>query len=205
MSKLTEAATAALGLKKPAKTEVFQRVRELIEAGNLPPDDAAMFYKFFAPPVPKKPRTDFEWVAQAAAGRNEPRRYLHTLRAIDGVLVATDRHRLHATPTDLPNGAYDVLGVAVGVEEPDRFPRNYARVVPNPREGEAYRLSDIELPVVVTDWGELVRFPTGLHVNHRYWRQAVSRVPSGAEVVVASDRLVVGDGEKVAVIMAVRV
>lgn len=60
------------------------------------------------PRPPSKAKTGAKWVASAVAVKdNDSRPTLKVLWAIDGMLYASDGHRLHRMATDLPNGCYD--------------------------------------------------------------------------------------------------
>lgn len=62
---------------------------------------------YFSPPVPKKPKTAWQWVALASDHkRKDTREFLHYLNAQDGVLFGADGKRLHWCATELANGAY---------------------------------------------------------------------------------------------------
>lgn len=110
MDKLSTIATIAHGSRKPNKAHAFRVVRNLIASGNAPNDEQlAILYGYFQPAVPKKPKTVFDWVA-LALGKNDVRRQINMLHVKNGVLYATDGHRIHYAPTELADGCYDKSG-----------------------------------------------------------------------------------------------
>src|SRR5699024_9826523 len=60
---------------------------------------------YFAPSIPKTAKTSMEWVAKAAA-KKDNRKYLEYVRVQDGTAYAVDGERIHYAPSDLPEGWY---------------------------------------------------------------------------------------------------
>jgi len=95
--------------KKANKSQAFETVLKMKRNKALDPGELDSLLLHFAPPQPKTPTTPLQWVASAIRKPNskDKRTYLSYLRVHDGVLMATDGHRLHATYTELDDGCYD--------------------------------------------------------------------------------------------------
>lgn len=101
----------AVKIKKPTKTDAQQIIKRIAEQCPEQIQDLAALYVYFMPATPKKPKTDFQWVAQAA-GKKDVRYYLNYVYVDEKNIVATDGHRLHMIPNSdniepgyyLPNG-----------------------------------------------------------------------------------------------------
>lgn len=92
---------------KPTRKKAYSIILSLRESlGPEHADDLESLINYFAPAVPKNPKTAFEWVA-AAAGKSDVRFYLNYVYVENGRMVATDGARLHLAKTDLANGFYD--------------------------------------------------------------------------------------------------
>ena len=130
-------ATIALTLPKTKKRawESLTALIEALDAGNYPVDDLvphlAQLYAHHMPEPPAKPKTAWDWVARAANPKNV-RPYCQAVFVKDGLAYATDGRRIHAAPTDLPDGAYNAAGDQVSVDvDLDRLP--HTRIIPDPR------------------------------------------------------------------------
>ncbi len=174
---LNEIATRAANFRyKTKKEDAFQIVRELAEK-PVDPESLAKLYAFFMPPLPAKAK-GFKWVARAM-GQNDVRYYLNYVHSEGSRVVATDGHRLHLMPGDLPAGYYDKAetqcNVAANYPDIDRV------IPPRHQAEEKYNLHEIlhKLPVVEVG-GVKVKthayvLPDGSHVNKRYLDQAVAK------------------------------
>lgn len=93
---------------KPNKATAFDTVLELrLQEGDIGPNTEKLdqLLNFFAPAIPAKPKTPFEWVAKAA-GVKDVRQNLNSVYVENGTMVGCDGHRLHWAPTTLENGYY---------------------------------------------------------------------------------------------------
>lgn len=124
--------------RKPVKSFVFDHVRKLVLDGKLPPDEAAALYAYFMPAPPKKPKTAFQWVALAVAGKNEHRYYLRFVYVTDDHLVGCDGFRLHVAlnADGLPPGYYNVKGDRVHDTDEFAYP-DWARLLAPYQSGSA--------------------------------------------------------------------
>lgn len=91
--------------KKPTRKEAFDLACKA-KSHHLTESEIDSLINYFAPSVPSSPKTAFQWVARAVA-INDIRQYLQFVHVSDGVMYATDGHRLHWADTDLTNGYYD--------------------------------------------------------------------------------------------------
>lgn len=92
---------------KPSRNEAYLKLLDLKE--RVPSEEYVidLLINYFAPSVPKVPKTAFQWVAKAVADDRDIRKYLRYVHVLDGEMVATDGHRLHIAKTNLANGFYD--------------------------------------------------------------------------------------------------
>ena len=91
--------------KKPTRKEAFDLACKA-KSHPLTEVEIDSLINYFAPSVPSSPKTAFQWVARAVA-INDIRFYLNYVYVSEGVMYATDGHRLHWADTDLANGYYD--------------------------------------------------------------------------------------------------
>lgn len=112
--RINQAATDAANWKRISKKGAFDIIIDLIESGApLNERQAGELYGYFLPPVPKTAKTPRDWVAKTTAGKRRTRYSLEFVRVESGRMVAADGHRLHFTPSDLPDGYYDTNGALV--------------------------------------------------------------------------------------------
>lgn len=104
--------------KKPTRKEAFDLACKA-KSHHLTESEIDSLINYFAPSVPSSPKTAFQWVARAVA-INDIRQYLQFVHVSDGVMYATDGHRLHWANTDLANGYYDAK---TGARVDDKFVR----------------------------------------------------------------------------------
>lgn len=108
----------ALNLRKAAPKARWQAIQILIQAlqesgtqlDNKALGALATLYAGHMPKPSKEPKSVFDWVAKAA-GVKDARPYLTVVHIIEGVMYASDGHRMHTAPAQgLENGIYDVAG-----------------------------------------------------------------------------------------------
>lgn len=203
---LTEIATIAQGRSKPNKKAIHQLIAELIRTGKIDAgyEDLADIYAWFMPPIPAKAKTPQDWVAKAMA-KDDIRDYLNYLYSDGTRLIATDGHRLHLCPTDLPEGYYDAAGTScdVGFTFPD-----VDRVIPA-LDGLLGLPVTESFPVEVNKFDmHCYRLPDGPLVQKSYLDAAINRESTGTIYYSPDDngraiRVHLG-GDRLAVIMPVR-
>lgn len=200
---ITKAATRATAMKKPNKKEAHEIVRELISKGALTGHEAAALYAYFMPSVPARPKTPEQWVARAVAV-NDVRAYLKYLYSDGKRLIASDGHRLHLCPTELPEGYYDTNLQPLDSKNMGKYP-DVDRVTP--KDGETHTVTAEQLQV--EEFGKPVtyvyRLPHGVMVNKKYWDDAASHLETTTYLVGESRavRIDYEDG-RLAVIMPLR-
>lgn len=173
---VSDIATRAANLPhKVKKADAFARVKELAEKpADL--DTLAHLYAYFLPPLPAKAKDPAVWVARAK-GVNDVRHYLNYLYSDGNRLIATDGHRLHLMPTNLPAGFYDKARNPVDVDA--KYP-DVDRIIPKLDQGTPHKLEDLAgLPVRTSEVGARGQYtihayelPGGVCVNKTYWDQA---------------------------------
>lgn len=96
-----------LGHKRPTKAQANIALRAYIDQHGLPEYDSnlADLVAFFLPPVPKKPKSAFQWIA-SAAGVKDIRQWVNYVHVTNGQCFATDGHRLHIMLSHLDEGVY---------------------------------------------------------------------------------------------------
>jgi len=146
---LSEVAKQAIGAKKPTKADAHLIIQDLIQSNALSLRDAVALYTYFRPPIPKKAKTDMDWVAKAI-GKGDVRAYLNYLYSTGDRIAATDGHRLHIikNPDEkkYPEGSYlDVSGVVVSDVEDFGFKYpNIDRVIPPEDNQEEVDTQEVE-------------------------------------------------------------
>ena len=169
--------------------------------------EMAQLYAYFMPKTPAKPKTPEAWVALAMA-KNDVREYLQFLYSDGKRLMATDGHRLHIVPTELPEGYYDkqlnkLENIEYRYPEVDRvIPENYSMTL-DPKELKAihYGTEDGKAPRVAWAFGELA-------INKPYLDQALLGFPMDQLIKHGGKdkAILIEDGEgRLAVIMPVRI
>lgn len=91
--------------KKANKKTAYQMVEQLKQGDTLKPEQLDSLLLYFAPSIPKKATSALQWVAKAAA-KKDNRKYLEYVRVQDGTAYAVDGERIHYAPSDLPEGWY---------------------------------------------------------------------------------------------------
>lgn len=119
--------------EKVGKLSKQQLIRHLesmyIEATESTRPLLADLYTHFLPPVPKRAKNAFEWVAKACS-KELQRPYLNHVYCDGSKIVATDGHRLHyaTAPDGIEKGFYDHTGKKI--EGADYTFPDWERVVP---------------------------------------------------------------------------
>ena len=132
-------ATGAMNASNPSRSTMIDIMMKMCmdEGHVLTEHEQVLLYGFFSEKIPKTPKTDLQWVALAASKvSDDGRPYLRAIQVLNGVMTATDGHRLHQAPTDLADGFYDGKGQVVDMSD-WTFP-DTSRVIPpstaTPRE-----------------------------------------------------------------------
>lgn len=91
--------------RKANKKAAYDMAVKLKKGETLNADELDSLLLYFAPSMPKTAKTSMEWVAKAAA-KKDNRKYLEYVRVQDGTAYAVDGERIHYAPSDLPEGWY---------------------------------------------------------------------------------------------------
>ena len=120
-------------IERPNKTTAFDLTVKLASGVELSQVEKCLLVNYFSPPLAKKPKTAFQWVALAAA-KKDVREYLKYVYVTDqGEMVASDGERMHYAPTDIPGGFYcPKTGLKVNVDL--KFPENWQRIAKESRQ-----------------------------------------------------------------------
>lgn len=193
-------------LKKDAAEDLIVEMASRIpgEVHNL-----AKLLALLKPPAVAA-KTVAAWVAKAAA-KKDIRKYLNYVYVNEGVMVATDGHRLHLAPSDLEPGLYDpksmvkIWGSDTEVEgHPGKFP-DYRRILPV-ADVESTDLANVEIkerlklftPCTVTLGGKTA------DINLDYWEDALMRCDKVAVRGPRESLRLEGPSGEIAVIMPIR-
>lgn len=153
----------------PSKADAFATLQEAIKGDGRPSDyQLAKMYKFFLPGNVKT-KTDFDWVALAVS-KDTTRPYLHHVFVDDGIMVATDGHRMHHAPTELPDGFYDKAENKIDIYM--KFP-DYKRIIPARNFGPA-KVWKFSMASVADGLRPAYLLDNGSHVNMKYWNAALA-------------------------------
>jgi hypothetical protein len=141
---VADIAGRADGTKKPTKAQAYKMyvdvLRDLECGATAGPEHLAALYAFFAPSGREaKPKTPFQWVALAVAGKKDGREPLRFVHVEPTRMVATDGHRIHIAPNvgGLEPGFYDVAGVRVHAPDWNKYP-DVDRVTPQLSSRETF-------------------------------------------------------------------
>lgn len=83
---------------KPKKSEAQSTLESIYEKADLTQEqktELARLYNYFMPAIPKKPKSDEQWVQKAAANKDVRKQINFVYADPKGYLVATDGHRMH--------------------------------------------------------------------------------------------------------------
>lgn len=141
--------TAAFKIQRKPKKEIVQ---EIIEQMYENTDDneirhnLASMYKFFMPANTAKAKTATKWVYKAVAGSKDFRHYISQSYSDGEFLVATDGMRMHVTPTNLPEGFYDVNGNPIS-EDLGTFPQ-WKRIIPENPDTCVFDIDELKVVTI---------------------------------------------------------
>ena len=92
---------------KADKKTAFKILLEFKKSDDITEYDLDRLLNYFAPPIPKNPKTVMEWVARAA-GKKHVRDFLNYVHVKDAICYASNGHRLHkGVEVKWPDGVYD--------------------------------------------------------------------------------------------------
>ena len=124
-----------------SRAEAFAAIAAMRDGETLTPYQLDRLWLYFAPAIPAKPKTPFQWAGHAIAGLKDKRPSLRYVNVVDGVIYASDGHRLHYAPTTLGDGFYEpktgTLDTSVDARPPD-FQRVIADALQDRRPVEVY-------------------------------------------------------------------
>ena len=199
-------AAAAIIVKKPSKKEAHEIIKELYAQA---PDDVtsanlAKLYSFFMPPIPKNPKTPFDWVA-GAMGSGDVRYYLNYVHVDADHIEATDGHRAHrvANTNGLPSGFYNKAGDKVHESDFANFP-NVSRVIPDAKDRQPEDLKVSQIPVETQNGVIVYRLPNGTAIDKRYLDKCIGSGVATIGTWGANHSIRVDMDDRVAAIMPIR-
>ena len=136
---------ARLKARRLKKYEALQIVENIYKDRQSVSDkDLAQLYRIFMPALPKKPKTDFDWLAKAVPPERDVRPYIQHIYCDGANAVATDGRRMHIAPCDNEPGYYDRFGNPLDWNE--TFPP-WQRVAPGKNVKLDVRFDDLIIEV----------------------------------------------------------
>ena len=94
----------AVKMKKEEAAELIEQL--YIDRNSVNDYELTRLYVYFMPALPKIARTDFQWLAKAIS-KDDTRPYLQYIYCDGEHAIATDGHRMHWLPCNIPVGFYD--------------------------------------------------------------------------------------------------
>jgi len=201
-------AALSLNATKPKEREAQEILKALYAEYPRAASDLAALYKYFMPagPTARRVKSTWEWVAWAAAGENDPRRYLQFVYVTESHITASNGHRLHraGNPDRIAPGYYLPNGDFVGGPELFHYP-NVDRVIPDARTPNLYH-PDIVEAQTANGRGLAYLFPAGFRFDKRYIDQAVNGAPAPFEIQLngPTEAARIEDADRLAVVMPLR-
>ena len=192
-------------LDKPTKKQAFNLLLDARNGEDLTSHSISMLLNYFAPPMPKIPKTVEQWAAKATAEK-DLRPYLNSFLVDSGKVIATDGHRLHIGSTDMPDGKYDKKTL-LPVEMEGTYPK-YSRVIPETNDSDFAPLTASELAPCNDRFGDK---NTPIHFytigGSNFMQSYVNDAMGGRECVfaIAQDKLVIKHDFGLAVVMAINI
>ena len=191
----------ALQYKKIKKEKAQEIIKDIY--WNYPElaEPMAMLYSYFMPPMPKRAKSLFEWVAKAT--KLDDIGPIYRFVYCDGsFIVGTDGHRLHYAPTDGRETGYYHPITGDKVQEDSRFP-DWQRVIPPADEGKKLDCLLSDLHAV-----EHYKMPCLVIEGSKFKRQYVLEALNGEDTLkgyIVRDALCLElPGDRRAVIMGMR-
>ena len=117
--------------KKPSKRDIELLILDLLDSTDdvINIDQLTNLYAHFLPAKQKATKVD-QWLTKAL-GKDKFRPYLSNLHVRDGILGATDGHRMHFIHTELADGNYQPKTMTPITREHDTFrDLNIKQVIP---------------------------------------------------------------------------
>ena len=190
------ATNATLIEGKLTRSEVHQRLvnalPRVVAAEILTEVDAALLYKHFLPRPQAKPKTPEQWVQLAVATKKDPREYLHYAWSDGARFMASNGHRLHLVPTNLPPGFYDQALQRIDISKDPVRPSTIDSLLPEDHWAEGVVVPET---LMLEPWEKkhpyqtpsagAYRVPVAdakVRVRAEYWQQAVAGVPKNVSV-----------------------
>jgi hypothetical protein len=150
------------------KTSLLDQVISAHETGEpLMREQLRAIITRLQPKTSSKKLNGFKWVALAVC-KKEIRQYLNYVYVEDGVAIATDCHRIHATPTILEDGYYCPKS-GMKVDDQGKFPP-WKRVIPSNTTLEDIEF--IEIPALKKDSMHPINTNLGVMFCEKYVKDA---------------------------------
>jgi hypothetical protein len=158
-------------IKAASRKDAFHIITMALNGKReLDPSSLESLYKFFMPKMPKKVKTAEQWVGQAV-GVKDVREFTHYIHVLDGVMYATDGHRIHFAPTELEDGTYHPVTMS-----PVKFTQtkpDLKRIIPTEGQLRTTQLASCE--VVFLEGSKLSHITIeDVRLNQKYVEQATN-------------------------------
>ena len=210
-------ATLSLDVYKPNKRKAQDILNAIHEGSSQDVEkDLAKLYRYFMPPAPKKPKTEWDWVAQACA-KYDARVYLQYVHVTETTIEATNGHVHRMIPNDrgVESGFWcPCSGDKVELNTP--YP-DTGKIVPEEAPMRCERVSGFDWEVIESGSYKAYRIDavdgTKIGAQVAYVDSALQGMNEGAVIQRAASpngpaqdaAIRISDGRKVATIMPLRI
>ena len=158
------------------KTEAYRAIMRLRAGEELYGKDLDGLLLYFAPSIPKKPKSNMDWLSMAcstdAHTYSDVKRFIHVH---DGKGYSTDGCRAHCAPVDLVDGCYCPYTHTL-VEGGSNQWEMLDRVLTIPKDAVKFGIADVKKEAKEGHKGVTVnyRLPGSVTFNGGYFGQAIS-------------------------------
>jgi len=211
----TELATLANSVNKINKSRAHEIITDLA-TGLVHDDDQvilfASLYRYFMPPIPKKPKNAMQWVNVAVNGDEIRKHISNAYSSENGDYVGIDGQRMHLVKNQGKEiGYYDKA--CNKVEADLKFP-DYNRLIPDKSKCTQYNLRDIDTKIIPNNTKEIeFKYVVDVYVNgvrisrfsKKYWDDALSIFSDNVNIWLSEKAsLLIEENDNIAVIMPVK-
>jgi hypothetical protein len=157
------------------KDRAFNRILQaIINGDSMKGEELERLLPFFEPRMPAQAKTSEQWVKKAV-GKKDHRSWVNFMYSDEGYLYATDGHRAHKAPTDLPSGCYDPVSM-LKVEDNDAQITQLVRMFDAPQVNPLVAIVSEGVDIVMTRKVHNIRFDgIGATFNKKYLMDATNR------------------------------
>lgn len=163
------------GAKALTKAEAYRAIMRLRAGEELYGKDLDGLLLYFAPAIPKKPKSNMDWLSMACSTKATSQDVMRFIHVHNGRGYSSDGHRAHCAPVDLVDGCYCPKTHAL-VEGRSNQWEMLDRVLTIPKDAVKFGVDDLEKEVIIgqKDLDAVYRPPGANPINPKYFEQAIS-------------------------------